>query len=213
MMPPAGRPRSSSLDRETRQQLDELDALMQRMLALPVELPEDLPSPPTPETAGEDIAEDTNAFSDASPGADVVTAPAAQPEGEQAGTSDLLSPTADPIPLTPPRERMESWGYSSPPPLAPVSSPFTGLDSPRTVEVKLAPSRAVTEKTRVPRVVWTVYPLLWTNWAFDQATSWLGPLGRWLRAPGGRALLGWGGLLLLAAALAWLAWDGMGWTW
>jgi hypothetical protein len=38
-------------------------------------------------------------------------------------------------------------------------------------------------------------------------------VGHWLRAPGGRALLGWAGLLLLVAAVAWLLLDEMGWTW
>src|SRR5437899_1667372 len=40
-MPTQGRPRSSILDHATREQLDELDALLQRMLALPVDSPED----------------------------------------------------------------------------------------------------------------------------------------------------------------------------
>jgi hypothetical protein len=68
-------------------------------------------------------------------------------------------------------------------------------------------------KGYVPRVGWPLRPLLWLNLAFDWSTTWLGPPGRWLRGPGGRAVLGWGGLLLLAAALAWVALDGMAWTW
>jgi hypothetical protein len=69
------------------------------------------------------------------------------------------------------------------------------------------------ENEHVPRLAWPLRPLLWLNWAFDYAMSWLGPPGRWLCGSGGRALLGWGGLLLIAAALAWIALDGMGWTW
>jgi hypothetical protein len=56
-------------------------------------------------------------------------------------------------------------------------------------------------------------PLLWTNRAFDAGTIWLGPLGRWLRSPGGRAVLGWAGLGLLAGALGWLLVHELGWTW
>jgi hypothetical protein len=63
------------------------------------------------------------------------------------------------------------------------------------------------------RVAWSLRPLLWLNDAFDYGTAWLGPIGRWLHAPGGRALLGWTGFLLLAAAFVWLILDGMGWTW
>jgi hypothetical protein len=228
-MPPAGRPRSSSLDRETRQQLDELDALMQRMLALPVDPPDDLANPPIqqPDT----ISEGTSAPSEAGPWAAAALAPepaipvqVEEPHEkgdsplEDRGTapfflgqSEPLPPAADPVPLPSPSERIESWGYTS---RAPVVVPFAGLDSPRSVEVKLGKSAGVSaENSRSRRVAWPVYPLLWINWTFDRATRLLGPLGRWLRGPGGRALLGWGGLLLLAAALVWLAWDGLGWTW
>jgi len=66
---------------------------------------------------------------------------------------------------------------------------------------------------RPPRLASPLRPFLWVNVGFDRGTAWLGPVGHWLRAPGGRTLLGWTGLLLLAAALAWLALDGMAWTW
>jgi hypothetical protein len=208
-MPPVGRPRSSSLDRETRQQLDELDALMQRMLALPVDPPDNLVNPPIQQSAGDTTSEGTSVYSEAGPGAALAPEPTFPLQVEQPrekGDSPL-----DPVPLPSPPERMESWGNTS---RAPVVVPFAGLDSPRTVEVKLGKSPGVSaENARSRRVAWPVYPLLWINWPFDRATGLLGPLGRWLRGPGGRALLGWGGLLLLAAALAWLAWDGLGWTW
>ncbi len=41
----------------------------------------------------------------------------------------------------------------------------------------------------------------------------LGPLGSWLRGPGGRRALGWSGFALLAATGVWLAKDFFGWTW
>src|SRR5207253_2114127 len=124
------------------------------------------------------------------------------------GQSEPLAPAADTVPLPSPPERMESWSYT---PRAPVVVPIAALDSPRTVEMKLGKSAGVSaENARSRRVAWPVYPLLWINWAFDRATGLLGPPGRWLRGPGRRAVLGWGGLLLLAAALVWLAWDGLG---
>ena len=60
---------------------------------------------------------------------------------------------------------------------------------------------------------WYWLPLVPVNWLFDAATWLLGPLGRRLRTPGGRSLLGWTGLLLLAGALAWGVLDWLGWTW
>ncbi len=229
-MPPAGRPRSSSLDRETRQQLDELDALMQRMLALPVDSPDNLANTPIQPPAGDTSSEGASASSEAGPGVAAVLAPepAIPVQVEQprekgdcpledrgtvpffVGQSEPLPPAADPVPLAFPPDNMESWDNTS---RAPVVVPFAGLDS-RTLEVKLGKSPGVSaENARSRRVAWPVYPLLWINWPFDRATGLLGPLGRRLRGPGGRALLGWGGLLLLAAALVWLAWDGLGWTW
>jgi len=207
--------------------LDELDALMQRMLALPVDPPEDLANPPRQGPAVESVAEGMIAPAEAAPSADV-PAPASAPEPGSSGQAEQAtveedaaknevadpSPTAALVPVSSPRERMESWGYSSRSPSATVSNPFAGLDPPRTDEVKSAPSRVATkENARPRRVAWPLYPLLGINWAFDLATAWLGPLGRWLRGPRGRALLGWGGLLLLAATLAWLAYDTLGWTW
>jgi hypothetical protein len=60
--------------------------------------------------------------------------------------------------------------------------------------------------------VW-IQPLVWTNRAFDAGTRWLGPLGGCIRSPGGRAILGWAGLGLLAGALGWLGVHELGWTW
>jgi hypothetical protein len=56
-------------------------------------------------------------------------------------------------------------------------------------------------------------PLVWINQAFDWLAARCGPLGRWLCSPAGRAVLGYGGLLLLASALGWGLLDWMGWTW
>jgi hypothetical protein len=56
-------------------------------------------------------------------------------------------------------------------------------------------------------------PLVWANRAFDGCAARLGPPGRWLCGPRGKALLGWTGLALLSAAVAWGVLDWMGWTW
>jgi hypothetical protein len=45
--------------------------------------------------------------------------------------------------------------------------------------------------------------LVTINFVYDILTVILGPLGRWLRSPGGRALVGWAGILMLLGAAAW----------
>lgn len=59
---------------------------------------------------------------------------------------------------------------------------------------------------------WHLLPLAGFNAAFDVCLEPWGPIGRWLRGPTGRALLGIFGLLFLTAALALAAADWIGWT-
>jgi hypothetical protein len=186
-MATADRPRSSALDHATRQQLDELDELMQRMLALPVNPPgepEDLP--------GEKPRE-APAVSENSP----IQAEQVIHDNEEARTEAVLPSPAPLAILNRTRRNADS------------------ADSPGSNPRETAESAFIRVPRSAPRLrlAWPLYPLLWINLAFDRSTAWLGPVGRWLRGPAGRALLGWSGLLLLAAALAWLAWDGIGWTW
>src|SRR5439155_23813338 len=60
---------------------------------------------------------------------------------------------------------------------------------------------------------WVLWPLVGVNRLFDRAASRLGIAGRWMKRPWGRALLGWVGLLCLAAAGVLLLLDWIGWTW
>src|SRR5262249_2414310 len=69
-----------------------------------------------------------------------------------------------------------------------------------------------------PAPQWTLIsfcllPLYGMNRAFDCCTAPVGPLGRWLRHPLGRNLLGIVGLGLIGVALAWVIKDWLGWTW
>ena len=79
-----------------------------------------------------------------------------------------------------------------------------------TDEVEPDPQADAAEPAPLP---WVCYPLLGINLVFDGLSWLLGPAGRWLRRPGGRAVLGGLGLLLLAAAVARGVLDWMGWTW
>jgi hypothetical protein len=55
--------------------------------------------------------------------------------------------------------------------------------------------------------------VVWSNQRFDRWTLRLGPYGRWLRRPRGRAVLGGVGLALLATALGVVILDWIGWPW
>ncbi len=176
----------------TRRQLDDLDALLQRMLALPVEPAEEpqpvgLPDPgplfPDPLTppAGNLILAD--------PGLPSLQPPAPPPPRA------ALAPESVPLPLlnpVPPTERR-------PPVLPPPDR-------------SLSP-RAALIASRPPSPPLLLRPVLWLNRLFDAAAFGLGAPGRWLRRPTGRTLLGLVGVLLLAAAAALALVDRIGWTW
>ena len=175
-MPPGGRSRSLSLDHTTREQLDELDILMQRMLALPVNEPNDAGTPAPEEASAAELQ--TPAPSDVFQSATSSTVPSAQVHKQ------------------------------------PEKAAFAGLEAQAPIQPNLVRSvKVMSKRATFPRVVWPLRPLWWVNGAFDWGTSWLGAPGRRLRGPAGRSLLGWTGLLLLAAAFVWFALEGMGWTW
>lgn len=202
-MPSPGQPRLPLSAPLTRQQLDELEALMQRMLALPVE--------PAPDNAAES------------------TASTAAKERQPAPLTDPLSPTNNPgepqsgndqpLVLPPPSQR-EGKGAKQgrnavpPPPRSPSRDKEEGKELPQPGAGEPdGLSRTVYARKEPAPVRPGPGPLVWCNQVFDAWTKALGPPGRWLRGPQGRAVLGWIGVLLLAAALAWVVLDGMGWTW
>jgi hypothetical protein len=154
----------------TRQQLDDLDALLQRMLALPVN-PADEPLPPP---AGNVVLSDPMR--------------AATPVAHAPGSAVPL-PLLNPVP---PAERRP-----------PVLPPPDRILSPR--QALLA--------SRPPAPPLILRPILWLNRRFDGFAFALGTVGRWLRRPTGRTLLGLLGLLLLAVAVALVLLDQIGWTW
>jgi hypothetical protein len=169
----------------TRQQLDDLDALLQRMLALPVN-PTDEPAVPAfsepPAPAGNMILSDPLA--------------PAPPRPTAAAPVPWQTVPTDPVPLpllnpVPPAERR-----------APVLPPPARVLSPRQALIA----------SRPPAPPPLLRPVLWLNRGFDGLALSLGTPGRWLRRPAGRTLLGIAGLALLAAAVALVLFDRIGWT-
>jgi hypothetical protein len=184
----------------TRQQLDDLDALLQRMLALPVN-PAEEPTPPAP------------------PPPEVPAFP--ETLAPPAGNMIL----ADPVPFIPPDPVAASpipvsIPLAAPPPAAALPLPLFNPVPPaeRRGPVLPQPDRPLSGRqaliaSRPPAPPLLLRPVLWLNRQFDGLAFGLGAPGRWLRRPVGRTLLGIAGLALLAAAVALALLDRIGWTW
>jgi hypothetical protein len=184
-------PRSSGLPSPTRQQLDELDALLQRMLALPVapsaEADQPVDPPPATETSPPVLI--------------------SSPAGEEFGVRTLAlihlrsaGPETPPQAIVPSPSRDETALV----PTVPAPAPEQPV-AEEPVPVSPAP-----ERRPLP---WGLRPVVWVNRGFDFCAGCLGAPGRWLRRPWGRTLLGLVGLLLLAGAVGWIVLDWMGWPW
>lgn len=185
---------SSRPPSSTRQLLDELDALMQRMLSLPVE-------------GGEEAPDSVPSGDSNEPPVPLTPPVALSPVADTAAVPRAASPPATSPPATPPAEPPELPGPRTLAPLGPDLFADLPHISPFPEHLRSYPRRRWRFAPAWQR------PLLWLNAAFDWGTRWLGPPGRWLRSRQGRNLLGWLGLAFLALALGWqlLAW--LGWEW
>jgi hypothetical protein len=213
----------------TREQLDELETLMQRMLALPVnQLDADsgdnadtsLPRVPTihvpPEwetssailpgpavqQAPKETATDEPQDDPAPHLPAIVALPSVRERAREPRASDHDEfANLGPWPVTRgPAKRAEENGGA-------VAANVVIVDRPATAPQPWKPLRA-----RRRRSVW-VRPLEVVNWAFDRCTMPLGSFGRWLRGPNGRSWIGWTGLLFLTTAAVWAVLGCVGWTW
>jgi hypothetical protein len=202
----------------TRQMLDELDALMDRMLAIPVnDLDEPAPTPrdivhmPTVSatlTVLEAPVQSEESFNRGQPPSAWANFPGYStdpvPAREDSGPLPHL---VDPTFLhTAPPDTSESERSPIPEDAMPQSItmlPDFSAEAP--VKPVRLPHRSLASRC--------LLPLVWFNICFDKSTLLLGGPGRWLRGPGGRHLLGLTGLALLAAAGLWLVKDWLGWTW
>lgn len=192
-------PRTSGSTPPTRQQLDDLQALMERMLALPVNQLEDDSGPvvapllePGPVTLGPDGT--TLAPNE----------PTAWSEGQPA-LPGLHEPRAD----------VATAGYR-----LSVVTP-TGAEQAARGELGRQPpvpwkrTDGNAARDQWAREGWTASllgPIIWCNRVYDRTLVRLGGPGRWLRGSAGRTLVGWLGLLCLAGALTLAILDALGWT-
>ncbi len=213
----------------TRQMLDELDALMERMLALPVNDLDDAPPAPRAPVRTATLSAtltvlDPSAGAGPSPLSTSVTVSTVPAE------TALAAPPQPPPPYNPPHfltlptsaPPAAAWpGPPSPPAPAPVPAPFGPRPEPLTPDV--IPPTVLSEiqplladiPDHTPGVeAWLAAPLIWANQLFDAAAeAVLGQGGLWLQTRGGRAVLGVAGIGMgLLAAGLW-AKDALGWTW
>jgi len=170
----------------TRQLLDELDELMERMLALPIE-DADQPPPAQPVAATLTLLESPT---DAAAAADA-TAPASGPDVVADGTLPQYLIAID-----------EPAAAAS---AAELPATITSAGVPEATPLLPLPQRLQ------PRPSLSYQFLLWINGGYDRGTFWLGRRGNWLRGRAFRWVLGFFGLALLAAAAAWVVWDWFGW--
>lgn len=189
---------------DTRLLLDELDNLMQKMLALPVSQPAEdetpVSKPPvrTADTPRVSAPEPPRApHFIAAPLSSAVETPAASAlsrapnvplargrDTSSTGTIDARDDLGDP------------FSSSADPTLIAADGPIIVRSLPR-VAAGLPQRSALAPWARINRL-------------FDRGTRPLGPLGRWLRSTSGRRTLGWLGLGLWMAAIVWgvLKWIG-----
>jgi hypothetical protein len=226
-----------STHQQTRQQLDELDSLLQRMLSLPTDAagaspaPTQLPdvdafAPLPPSLPGARVfpqpATPTGATAEPVVHAwrvEVPAPPLATPvETPPATDARFLPPSPLPTAPLPPAPYPYSLVFgqqqpSSPPPSAAVPPPPAGFVSPAPAAGIPAPQWQAPRDTATPGVPFLLLPLLVLNRVFDGLTYLLGPVGGWLRRPSGRNLIGWLGVLMILGAVAWGAVDWFGLTW
>lgn len=225
-----------SPNQQTKQQLDELDALLQRMLALPVNAADRESAPPvqpavfSPFPATLPLSQRAPTNDDPIVQAWRVQAPVAEPNGF-ASTSPppMASPVEVPLPAIP-----EPRFFTTPPmtsPSAPATAtpfPFSVVYGPQAASNMQSPLSMPAPAAGLPAPPWAtqvaspeqpplspgLWPLFALNKLFDLFTFLLGPLGTWLRQPSGRNTLGWLGVLMILGAVGWgvADWFGIDWT-
>lgn len=185
-------PQATASTLPTRQQLDEIDALLRRLLATPP-AGTDTPTPAAPAHQRE--------FGGADPH---VQSWRVEWPSSGASTSNVATWGA-PVPVVPPPVPFAA------PVVPPYAAPMptqtaTTMPQPQYVE-QPPPSRM---RPPIPGHFW---PLVVVNFAFDVLSYLLGPIGTWARERG-RTVLGWAGGLMVVVSIAWAGgeWTGFDWS-
>jgi hypothetical protein len=204
----------------TRQMLDDLDALMNRMLAIPVNDLDDAATPPrelvsvSPMSATLTVLEPSAGEEQSSP--IVEPSPVREIAPNYLTTMKPASDETKPLPklvdpsliMTLPSKRDDS--FASPIPEEVIPQSILELPAPNIEEDLLI---APVFRPRRSLAGLLLLPLVGFNRVFDSIAYFLGKPGQWLSGPRGRNILGWTGLLMMAAAGLWVVKDWLGWTW
>lgn len=183
----------------TKQMLDELDVLMEQMLSLPVNDPEDVSSfprevvKPHAMTATLTMLEAPAPISDACP-----LEPIAHPKLNAPHMTYSSLPT-----------QLGKNGSSVPQP-----TPLTNNVTPISLLPQMEPLLAeIPDSSADATTIWVYQPLVWMNQAFDAGTMMFGGLGALLRTRACRMLLGLVGAACLIVSVGWFLKDWLGWNW
>lgn len=217
----AKRKAPDSLGSNTRQMLDELDVLMEKMLSLPVNEIDEASIQPATANAQLAIEEPVQHEHHEQPRAPSRNEPRASPDNAQFLVGQLAvlhSPTGRESPPSPKNGAHEPRRDTAPAAAAatPPRTMAESLPAPDEILPPLARLAVPTASVQLPpsrRIVFRFRPLLWFNQGFDLLTQRLGGIGGWLRSSQGRMVLGMIGLMLLAAAAGWWLKEWMGWSW
>lgn len=203
----------------TKQLLEELDALMDRMLSIPVETKEE-PVTPSVSSKGTSavlsnynpIPESNDANLDRSqPNTrNIFWRPPATNEEPKKKLSEHLAPKqVEPTsrPKTPAPKTDSEWKYHTPElnlpnPLSEEQMATLQPKPMSLVSSKLSEKSKVIAKRRRLTRLW-LWPLELVNNLFDFFVGLMGPTGGWLKTPWGRYLLGFLGIAFVIGAISW----------
>jgi hypothetical protein len=206
----------STANLPTRQQLDEIDALLRRMLTLPPLAGEPAPalSPPAPMPASQvyppPVVREIPPPSPPAAGEPVVHSWRAEwpqaPQSQSAAIAPSVVAWGSPVPqqMEHPPWAMASGPAAAPPPFAVPVSPGP-IIQPVSLPANQSSGARQTESL-------VVLSLVLLNGLFNLLTYLLGPLGTWVRGRG-RGMLGWAGILMFVAAAVWALGNWYGYDW
>jgi hypothetical protein len=206
----------------TRQQLEDLQALLDRMLQIPVLQPTDVPDDVLPARRVKSPSLLVPSGSREDDPQHVLPAPRLEPPVAPHAPPSLLKPSAQAIGVAPtgapgpaqpgeaksrPLSSIVVAAIPSPPsPLSPIVQIKSELVDwpPIAISARLSsPAARPRQYDPAPPQSLALAPLRAINWCFDRTVSPLGAAGRWLRSRTGRSVLGWTGILLVLVAAGW----------
>jgi hypothetical protein len=214
----------------TRHQLDELDALLQKMLNLPVLPPVHAGAPETtgtPDAASVERTAEIPGPRQLSADPEPESLSSVAPTSESAASvgpnfgcgGENALPTVGPVTQTRADDPDDVFSPSCAPHTSEPVPPLEGRSREPTVPLEIPPPPArIAQVERITHGHLIRFPVPWrllvaVNQLFDAFTYPLGPPGRWLRGPSGRACVGWAGVTLLVVAAAWTLLEWLAWIW